>query len=306
MNLKIAHTKNLRWIDIVNPEQKELNYLKENFKFHPLDYQDMLNMAERAKIEDRGDYTWVIMLFPVFNKTTREIRPAQVVFFAGKDYLITVHDGSMYTLINTFNGVREHAELRNLYMEKNTGFLLYQILESLLKRSFPILDHINKDISGIEKRIFTDLSIDMLKKIALMKKNIIDFRRINKTHHIVFEKLMRKKHPYLGFSSSPQYYNNLMEHNQNVWDMLVLQKETIDSLQDAHQTLATNNLNQVTKLITILSGIFLPATLIIFIFGLNLEGLPLRGTPNAFWIVLGMAAASSLAVVAYFKSKKWF
>jgi len=306
MNLKAIHTKNLRWIDCVNPGDAELKFLKENFNFHPLDFQDITSTSQHPKIEERENYHFLVLLFPVFNRVTREIRPAEVDFFIGKDYLVTIHDGSMYTLVHMFQSVSAHDALRVQYMSKTSGYLLFEVLEALFRRSFPILDHITKDMSDIEQYIFADISLKMLEKISMMKRNIIDFRRIMKTHHLLLKKLMITKNSYMVFHDSKSYYARLLEHSENIWDILAIQKETIEALHDANQSLATNNLNQITKVITILSALFLPATLIIFIFQLGLPGQPFRTNPHSFWIAVLFAALGSAIMLSYFKLKKWF
>ncbi len=306
MSLKVIHTKNLRWIDIINPGEKELDMLKTHYKFHPLDYEDVLSTSQHAKIEDRNDYKFLVLLFPYFNQKTREILPAEVDFFIGKDYLITIHDGSMHTMLNAFENAHKHDAIRSEYMGKNSGYLLYQLLEFLFKRSFPILDHINKDMTGIEKNIFGDLSIKMLEEISLMKRNIIDFRRIMKTHHLIIKRLMNKKDAYLNFHDSKDYYASVLDQAENIWDILAIQKETIEALQDANQSLATNRLNDITKVVAIFSAVFGPATIIMFLFGLNVNAIPLKEDPYAFWIILGMATAASSLMLAYFKHKKWY
>ncbi len=296
----------MRWIDVINPGAKEIDYLKENFKFGELDLTDITSASQHAKFEEHGSHNTMVLLFPVFNKKTRVIRPAEVDFLIGTDYLLTIHDGSMYTMIRTFNNADENEEIRREYMGKNSGWLLYKVLESLFRRSFPLLDHISKDMNEIESGIFSDIDVSMLEKISLMKTNIIDFRRITKTHHLILKKLAARKEPYMLFHESKNYYLNLLEHSENIWDILATQKETMEAMQDANQSLATNRLNQITKVITIFSGIFLPATLILFIFGLNIDNMPLKTNPNAFWIILIIAATASLCMLLFFKKKKWF
>lgn len=306
MSLKVIHSKNLRWVDVINPQEPEIDFLKKNFQLHPLIYQDILLPSQHTKIETLGDYTLVVLIFPVYNRKTREIVPGEVDFIIGQDYLITIHDGAMYTLVKTVNNVHAQEDARREYMGKNAGYLLYQVLESLFKRSFPILDHINKDMTDIEKNIFNDMSLGMLEQISLMKRNIIDFRRIMKTHHLIIKRLGVKKENYLVFQQSRAYYADLMEQAENIWDILSIQKETVEALQDANTSLATNRLNQTTKIVTILSAIFLPATFVMFLFGLSVKDLPLANTPHAFWIILGIGAAGSLSLFGYFRAKKWF
>jgi magnesium transporter len=306
MSVKIIHTKNLRWIDIVSPGSEEIEYLKKNFDFHPLDYEDILGKSEHTKIETHKDYTLMVLLFPVYDRKTKTIHPGEVDFFIGRDYLVTIHDGSMYTLVKLANSVHTEAASRTEHMSKNSGYLLYQILESLFRRGFPILDHINKDMTEIENNIFSDLSLNMLEKISQMKRNIIDYRRIMKTHHLIIKRLISKKETYLIFTDSKSYYTNLLEHSENIWDILAIQKETVEALQDANTSLATNRLNQTTKIVTILSALFLPATFIMFLFGLSVKDLPFNSNPHGFWIILAISAATSVAMFVYFRAKKWF
>lgn len=306
MSLKIIHTKNLRWIDIVNPGKEEIDYLKKNFDFHPLDYEDIAGNSQHTKIESHKDYTLIVLLFAVYNRETKEINPGEVDFFVGKDYVITIHDGAMYTLVKLVNSVHTEQASRQEYMAKNSGYLLYLILESLFRRSFPILDHINKDMTEIEKNVFKDLSLRMLERISQMKRNIIDYRRIMKTHHLVIKRLIQRKEPFLVFPDSKSYYTNLLEHSENIWDILAIQKETIEALQDASTSLATNRLNQTTRIVTILSALFLPATYILFIFGLRAKNIPFENHEFGFPMIISLSVFSSIAMYLFFKKKKWF
>lgn len=306
MNVKVIHTKGLRWIDVVSPGEEEMEFLKTHFSFHPLHYADVGANAEHPKIESHADYHFIVLLFPVFNRDSRTIVRGEVDFFVGNDYLITIHDGSMHTMINMVKNVDQDSEKRHEFMSKNSGLLLYKILESLFKRSFPILDHMNRDMNVIEKHLFDDLSVKMLEEISLMKRNIIDFRRIMKTHHLILKRLMNRKDSYLTFPNSKFVYSELIEQAENIWDILAIQKETIEALQDANQSLATNRLNQVTKIMTVFSAIFLPATLVMFTFGLSLKHMPLFDNPDGFWIIVAIAASASLLTLIFFKFKKWF
>src|SRR3989344_4592272 len=98
MSLKIIHTKNLRWIDIVGPEDSDLTYLKEHFKFHPLDFEDIITPSIRTKIDEYPAYHFIVLLFPYYSKENNEIRSVEVDFLIGPDYVITIHNGKMKTL----------------------------------------------------------------------------------------------------------------------------------------------------------------------------------------------------------------
>jgi magnesium transporter len=305
MSLKIIHTKKLRWLDIVNPGADEIEFLKREFSFHSLDFESILTTSEHSRIENRGDYHCIVMLFPVYDRKNQEITAAEVDIFIGPGYLITIHNGSMYTLTSAVSAAANDPAMRTAWMGNSSGALLHHILEALLRRTFPMLDFISKDMSDIHSRVFKDLNQTMLRKIAQTKRNIIDFRRIMKTHHLILRRLMNSKSPEIVFADSKNYYSDLLEHIENIWDILAIQKETVESLQDTNQAMATNVLNQITKTSTIISGIFFPATLIAFLFSVSEHGIPFEQYAHGFWIVVGLAFAASAGMVYYFKRQQW-
>ena len=147
-------------------------------------------------------------------------------------------------------------------MQRGAGYLLYRVLEALFRRSYPILDHMNEDVNKIETVIFHKHGLDMLSKISVMKKNVIEFRRMMKTHRSVLDKLPYRKNDYLFFPQSKTYYRDLQEYSANIWDILETLKETMETLHETSQSLATHRLNHLTRAISIFSAVLLPATLI--------------------------------------------
>jgi magnesium transporter len=274
MSLKIIHTKNLRWIDIVNPDDADLNYLKDNFKFHPLDFEDVATPAVRTKIDEYDHYHFIILLFPYYNHEQNEIRPAEVDFFVGTDYVITIHDGAMKTLNNLVKNAHAYDNTRNMYMNQGAGFLLFSILEVLFKRSSPILDKINHEVIDSGRDVF-QLDIRTLEQLSELKKNIIVYRRITKMHRYVLTKLERSKKLYLQFKDSRGYFQNLIEYAENVWDVLASDKESVESFEVTNQSLATHKINDILQLLTVLSVIIsilaLVTDVLIFFERTNLE-----------------------------------
>ncbi|MBX4205119.1 MAG: magnesium transporter CorA family protein [Candidatus Doudnabacteria bacterium] len=309
MATKIIHTKNLRWVDIVNPDNEDLLYLKNNFKFHPLDFEDIVATSTRTKIDEYDAYHFIILLFPYFNTELQEIRPAEVDFFVGKDYLITIHDGSMKTLSNLIKNVAAYDNVRTEYMGLNAGFLLFSILELLFKRSFPILDKINKEIAQAGKEAF-ELDLITLHKLAKLKRNIIMYRRIMKMHKFILTKLAYNKREYMMFRDSKVYFQNLIETAENIWDVLASDKESVESFEDTNQSLASHNINRVLQILTILSVVIATVTMItdimIFFERVNIE--KYLGLTSDLQLVILVTAVQFLIVggmLLLFRRKRW-
>lgn len=309
MSLKIIHTKNLRWIDIVNADEKDLNYLKENFKFHPLDFEDVITPATRTKIDEYEHYHFIILLFPLMNRETGEIKPAEVDFFIGHDYLVSIHDGSMSTLNNLVHTVHQYDNSRNSYMTQGPGFLLFSMLESLFKRSSPILDKINSEIIDAGKNVF-HLDIQTLQKVSELKKKIITYRRVMKMHKYVLTKLGRSKKDYLQFKDSKGYFQGLIEYAENVWDVLASDKESVESFEQTNQSLGTHRINDVLQVLTVLSVILSMLTLVtdilIFFERTNLEkNYGLSTDFQLFLFISTVLAIATAIMLSFFKRRKW-
>lgn len=298
MSLKIIHTKNLRWVDIINPVDADIIYMKENFPFHPLDYEDMVTPSTRPKIDEYDNYHFVILLFPVVNNETKEVRPAEVDFFIGSDYLVTIHDGSMKTLTNLTHNVSQYDNVRNQYMSQTSGFLLFSILELLFKRSFPILDQINRELDQAGKEIFQP-GFTTLQRFSTLKKNIIIYRRIMKMHKFVLAKLAHSKHAYMQFTFSKNYFQNLIEYAENIWDILASDKETTESYEETNQSLAAHRMNDILRTLTIFSVIIFLLTLIINVL------LLVQSHPELTSVTTAVIAGVTLVMLWLFKRYKW-
>src|SRR3989344_5526759 len=306
MNIQTIYTKNLRWIDVINPGLEEIEWLRQHFRFHDLHFQALAAHQHRPHIDHGPDYDFMVLLFPVYDSKTGEIVAGEVDFFIGPGFVITSHYDQIHTHKALFNATRTSLESRSSHMQKGSGFLLYVVLEKLFRRSYPILDHMNDDMDKIENGIFHKINLDMLSRIMLMKKNIIEFRKMMKTHRYVLEKLPKRAVPHLSFTQSKLYYKELQEYSENIWDILEALKETADTLADTNQSLTSHRLNEITKVISIFSAMLLPATLVAFIFGIGVEEPPFRYHERGFWIVIALMVFSSALMLAIFKHKKWF
>ena len=177
-------TNKLSWINIVDPGQDEINFLRDQYNFHPLNLEDVsVNVhAQRPKIDTHEDYLFLVLQFPVYDDKTNRIRATEVDFFIGKDYLITIHDDKLGPLHDFHKMCREFEHYRHTHMSANPSVLLYQILDRLLDYCFPMMDHISMDIEHVEDNIFEGKEREMVKEILLIKRNITDFRKIMQSH----------------------------------------------------------------------------------------------------------------------------
>ncbi len=309
MSLKIIHTKNLRWVDIVGHDEADMNYIKENFKFHPLDFEDVVTPSIRTKIDEYAGYHFIVLLFPYFDAKHNEIKSTEVDFFVGPDFLVTIHDGKMKTLNNLVHNTHQYDQTRIAMMTQGSGFLLIKILEALFKRSSPILDRINHEMIESERNVF-HLDVQTLERLSALKKNIIIYRRIIKMHRYVLEKLLHSSKDYLKFKDSKTYFMDLIEYGENIWNVLSSDKESVESFEETNQSLGTHRINDILQVLTVLSVILAALNLItnILVFMERTHIERTYGFSNDLQLVLMVTSVMFLitaGMLLYFKKRKW-
>jgi len=307
--LKIIHTKNLKWIDIVNPDEKDLNYLKENFRFHPLDFEDIVLPSTRTRIDEYDSHHFILLLLPYLNKHSGEIKPIEVDFFVGKDYLITVHQGQSQTLNNFFHNIQQFDNARLQFMSGSPGFLLFSILQVMFKRSSPILDRINHQMQEASKNIFQS-DINTLETLLQLKKNIITYRRIVRMHTHILNKLVHSNKDYMKFKDSKTAYEDIIEYAENIWNVLSSDKESVESYEETNQSLGTHRINKILHVLTVLSVIISALVLItdvmVFFERTHIqESFGLGSEFQLFMFFLTLIFLTTSIILVYFRKKKW-
>ena len=306
---QIIKTPRLNWINIINASEKEISFLQKKFKFDQLDLNDSFSHthAQRPKLNIRPDYLFIILLFPVYNRKTREITPAEIDIFLTKNQLITIHYNQLAPLRDIFANCQQSAKIREKFLAPGSLMSLYEILDRLYGSLFPMLDHISLDINNIEKNIFAGKERQMVYETLVVKRNIVYFRKIMQAHKSILKRFVNKKLFWADTNpdKTSRYYDDLLDHTKNVWDILENYQQTIDGLEDTNTSLVSFKLNDIMRTLTIFSVIVFPLTLMAAIFGMNVNHMPIAGSNLDFWKIIAIMAAASLCMFAYFKHKKW-
>ncbi len=303
LNVRSVTHMGMTWIDIIHPGDAEINLLRRTYDFHPLHLDDTLSKIQRPKIDDTDDYTFIVLHFPVYSRLVRVTTPSEVDIFVGANYVITVHTGNLKPLTRFFKQCAEDTTTRAASMGRSTGYLLYLVIDKLVDYCFPILNKINANIEQVEDEIFDEKVRKTVYEISIIRRDIIAFRRIIKPLIPVISSLERKTRPFLH-EDMGEYFGDIADHLSKMWDTLEDYKEVIEGLSDTINSLTSNRINEIIKVLTIISVILLPLTLISGIYGMNIP-LPAQNHELAFEIVMGIMALVIVAMLAFFKWKKW-
>ncbi len=297
--------KNLIWVDIVDPEKKDIIYL-QSLGFHPVVLRELETPTLRPKVEEYDNYLYMVLHFPIYHPKEKTSKSMEIDFLITKYSLITIRYGKIQPLQEFWKKCQSGDE--SALFNYSSASLLYYMLQELNKFSFRQIDHITKKINKLEEKVFKERDPKneekLVEEIAIIRRDILDFRRTIKPQETILNSLKTHGINFFGQIIFP-YFNDIIGDHLRVWELLDNHKETIESLQQANDSLLSNKTNRVMKLITLFAVIVFPLTLIAALFGMNTTYLPIVGMKHDFWIVLAIMVFGTMFMVAIFKKKKW-
>ena len=305
LNIETITWGGLTWVNIVNPTERETEYLAEQYHFHPLALDDCLSRKQLPKLDVYPGYLFFVFHFPIYDKQTRISNKRQWSAFIGEDYLVTLHTGELRTLNALFRDCQANEETREEYFVNGSGFLLYRLLDRTIDSYFPVLDKIMSLIEDIEDDVF-DEEREATKELSILRRDIITQRAVMFPTRTVFIEMENKLKRFRK-TDVTTYYNDLMDHMNKICETLDEVQEIIEVFKDADYTLATNRINRVTKILTIFSAILLPFLIVASLYGMNvvlpggLEG----GDLGTFIVLMVIMTAMAAGMLFYFRRRRW-
>jgi magnesium transporter len=270
--------------------------------------EDVLSKRQRPKIDEYPEYLFGVLHFPVYDKTIQRLNAAELDLFLGPDYLVTLPTVELLPVTRLFNRCVEDEDLRDRLFGKGSGYLLYHVLDDLFDYCFPILDKIGHKLDSIEDDVFEGRSEEVVRDISNAKQEIISYRKIIKPERSTLRLLERRTERFLP-ENLELYFDDIVDAAERIWDLLDNYKEVVEALEATNEQVLSHRFNDVLRILTVFSIVFLPATLIASLWGMNV-GLPGGGNPSSssdtvFWIVVAASLAVVLGMLWFFRRKKW-
>lgn len=295
----------LKWHHIQNPSEEDLSFLEETFEFHPLDIEDCRSTNQRPKIDIYDDYNFLILHFPGFGRREQNLKVREVKIFWGKSYIITI-TRSQWMLKTFFDQTEKRPEKVANFVNEQSDALLYTILNRLLVDCFPLLLSMGNSIESINRELFNKRAVVTIERISVARRNIILLNTIFKPQLRLFHKI--ESGAIKGFSENEDfmenYWGDLVDSYQKIWDMVEDNAELIEGLAKTFDSMQTNRINEVMKIMTFISTLFLPLTFITGVYGMNMP-LPFVENNSTFWIIMGIMFIFVIFFIIYAKRRRW-
>jgi magnesium transporter len=293
----------LTWVHLDTPTLEEASRLAERFGWHPLDLEDVLSRRQRPKVDEYPDYLFGVLQFPVYDKAIQRLNAAELDLFVGNDYLVTLPNVELLPVTRLFARCQEEEELRDQLFAKGSGYLLYHILDDLFDYCFPILDKIGHKLDSVEDDMFEERAEDVVRDLSNVKQEIISYRKIIKPERSTLRLLERQVERFLP-EDLELYFDDIVDASERIWDLLDNFKEVVEALEDTNESVISHRQNDVLRVLTVVTVILLPLTLITGIFGMNVH-FPGFETSAAFWAICGFMLGLAIGLTAFFRYKRW-
>ena len=289
------------WVDLAAPAPEESRLLADVFQFHPLAVEDALSAIHYPKIESYGSYLYLILHGIDFKEDTHWFATHDVDFFLGRNYLVTVHDGRSRSIA----ALKATCDRHDRALTEGPVALLHRVVDSLVDNYRPEIDEIEEHINTLEDQAILGRRGDLVRDILGLKRDLASLRRVVVPQRDAVGRLARREFPQI---SDEMAYRFRDVHDQLVRlsDEATLLQDRVTGILEAHLSTISNRLNLVMKVLTVMSTIFLPLTVLTGMWGMNV---PLPAFPGGaalqFWWVVGGMVAISGVMLAVFRRNGW-
>jgi magnesium transporter len=294
-----------KWINITEPDQQMVSLLEKDFKFHPLNLEDVLSKTTYPKIDTYKDYLFIILQFPVYEQKREIYKRSEISVFFSADYLITINDGYLGPLQAFFKHFSSDKVFRDKFTKIGPAMLFSEILDAHMDYCFPLVSQKNDAIFELEEEIYEKPELkDMIREIMTLKRDVINIRRILAPQKQILIDL-GVKHPHFVHEEQKAYFEAIVDKQDKVMNQLDTAQAYVNVLEDANESLISRNTNKIVKTLTIFTVITQLPIIIAGYYGMNVS-LPFQHSAHALtWVNLFMIFGT-IAVIVYFKSKHWF
>ena len=290
------------WIHIRGLQNTELiAAVCDFFHIHALVQEDIVNSEHRPKIEDYTDYLFMMLNTFWLNEETDLLENEQISFVLGASYLISFQE----TDRNLFDPmVARINNAQSRIRKEGADYLAYALIDVVVDNYFIILETLGEKIETVEEDLVTQPNADALKKIHVLKREMLFFRKAVWPLREVIGFLSRGEAALLK-SSTLLYMRDVYDHTVQIIDTLETYRDMVSGMLDIYLSSISIRMNEIMKLLTVISTIFIPLTFIVGVYGMNFDNMPELRKEWGYFILWGVMLSIALGMLRFFRKRKW-
>jgi len=292
------------WLDVQGlGNETALRQVGDAFELHPLLLEDVVNVPQRPKVEEQERQLLLVTQMVLPQADEAGFRTTQVSLVLGSQYLLTFQQDPAH---NRFDPVRERLR-RNRGQVRHLGadYLAYLLLDAVVDAFFPVLEDYGERIDALEDAVVRNPSGQTLEEIYAVRRELLALRRLIWPQRNLIDTLMRGGNEFVS-AEVEVYLRDCYDHTMQLLDVVENYRELTSSLTEVYLSAVNNRMNEVMKLLTAISTIFIPLTFVAGVYGMNFEHMPELEWRWGYFGTLGVMAAIALGLVWFFWRRGWF
>lgn len=294
----LAEKDGMLWVDFEEaPEDMARHLLIDVFKFHPLAVDDAIQEVHVPKVDDFNDYAYLVVHGMSIKPVNGVVETVELDIFLGANFVVTLHSGPMRSIAACKEAIDRRLALR-------PDMFIAELLDSLVAHYMDNIDQFDEELDAIEDAVFEQTNEKTLSRIFSFKRSILNIRRIIIPQREVLNRLARGDFAVIQ-PSSRIYFRDVYDHLVRIADLLENQRDLATGALETYLSVTSNRLNEVMRVLTVVTVILMPLTLIAGIYGMNFQHMPELGWRYGYFGVLGFMAALTVALVLYFRRRRW-
>ncbi len=290
------------WINVDGLSDRNLiGQIANKFELHHLLIEDILNIDHQPKTDELEDHLFLTMkMFYRFDE--KKIDYEHISFVLGKNYLLSFQEKEG----DIFSGIRSRIKQDNgIIRKRGTDYLLYRLVDTIVDSYYSVLEKIGEQVEEIEENISKNPSVEDFQQIQKIRKEFIYLRRVVYPLREAINKIVKNESDFIS-EKNEKYFADVYDHVIHLIDSLDTYKDLTSTMMDLYMNTINYKMNEVMKLLTIITTIFIPLSFIAGIYGMNFKNMPELDWNLGYFGVLAIMGVIFILMIVYFRYKKWF
>ncbi|PKO24873.1 MAG: magnesium and cobalt transport protein CorA [Betaproteobacteria bacterium HGW-Betaproteobacteria-8] len=292
----------IRWVNVYGLHDPMLiSRIGANFGLHALVLEDILNTDQRPKVDSIEQNLFIVTRLFQYDSPNMDITSDQVSIVLGRNFVLTFQERQL----GAFNPIRERLRTQGSHLRQSgPDYLTYSLLDMIVDRYFIVLEQLGDDCEVLEEALIRKPTNTTLNSIHRLKRESMELRRNVWPLRDVVNHLIRNEQGFFE-ANTVLYLRDVYDHTMHFIESLDTIRDMLSGMMDIYLSSVSNRVNLELRALTVVAMLFMPATLIAGIFGMNFEFIPWFHNPNGFWFALGIMGGIALIMGLIFWRRQW-
>jgi magnesium transporter len=296
-------SKRVSWINIDGLRKAEVEIICEHYGIHPLVVEDILSINQRPKMDEVDGILFCLLNMLYYNDKKQTVEQEQISIILGTGFVITFQEDASR---DVFNPLRERLKMNtSKARQRASDYLCYTMLDLIVDNYFLVMEKLGDRIEALEEEVIRSSNKRSLAKINQLRKELIVLKRNIVPVRDLISGVLRSESELLD-ESTAKYFKDVYDHIVQAIDLSENYRDIMMSMQDLYINNVNLRMNEVMKVMAIVTCLLAPATVIGGIFGMNFESIPYLHNQYGFWIAVSVMLIIPVWMISIFKRRGWF